>query len=76
MSAVLKQVNSRRESLSASRMNAELTPWTSGCYARIAGLETILEIRNRNRLRRLRQWGTGLVILGIATVAVALFSPF
>jgi hypothetical protein len=76
MSAVVKQVNRRRESLSASGLSSETAPWTSGCYARIAGFEAILEIRNRNRLRRLRQLGTGLVILGVATVAVALLSPF
>ncbi|MFM8476628.1 MAG: hypothetical protein ACKOEO_12640 [Planctomycetaceae bacterium] len=54
----------------------QVSPWTSGCYARIAGLEMMLEIRQRNRLRRLRQIGAGLIMAGCAAIAAAMLLPF
>ncbi|MFM7038559.1 MAG: hypothetical protein ACKO2L_12645 [Planctomycetaceae bacterium] len=55
---------------------SQVTPWTSGCYARIAGLEMMLEIRQKKRLRRLQQFGLGAVLLGSAAIAVAMLAPF
>lgn len=54
----------------------EVSPWTSGCYARIAGLEMMLEIRQRQRMRRLRHYGAGLVLVGCAAIAAAMLMPF
>lgn len=55
---------------------SQVSPWTSGCYARIAGLEMMLEIRQRNRFRRLRQIGAGLIMAGFAAIAAAMLLPF
>lgn len=76
MSSIWKQVNLRKDSFSSVATISQAAPWTSGCYARIAGLETILEIRNRRRSRKMRALGACLMLAGIATVAVAVFSPF
>jgi hypothetical protein len=76
MSSIWKQVNLRKDSFSGAAVISEAAPWTSGCYARIAGLETILEIRNRNRSRKLRTVGACLMLAGVATVAAAVLSPF
>ena len=76
MSSIWKQVNQRSESFSGTTAISQVSPWTSGCYARIAGLEAILEIRNRNRSRRLRAVGACLMLAGVATVFAAVFSPF
>jgi hypothetical protein len=56
--------------------NHQVSPWTSGCYARIAGLEMMLEIRQQQRLRRLRQLGAGLVLAGGAAIAASTLLPF
>lgn len=55
---------------------SHVNPWTSGCYARIAGLEMMLEIRQKNRLRRLQRFGLGMVLLGSAAIAAAVLAPF
>jgi len=36
----------------------------------------MLEIRQRNRLRRLRQIGAGLIVAGCAAIAAAMLLPF
>ncbi|MFM7040169.1 MAG: hypothetical protein ACKO2L_20885 [Planctomycetaceae bacterium] len=62
---------------SASMLSLHQTsPWTSGCYARIAGLEMMLEIRQQKRLQRLRRLGAGLVLVGSAAIAASMLVPF